>query len=271
MPIVAITPCKKPRDYDAAVRRAGATPKPLSLAEPTSQALDGVDGLMLTGGDDVDPGLYGEAPHPTYDVSEPGRDAFEIDLVRRALAADLPVLAICRGLQVLNVALGGTLIQDIPSEPGDLLRHDAEGPPGTFAHSVAVTPGSRLAALVGPGQTRVNSRHHQAIRALGHGLLVTGTSPDGVIEAAEVPDAHFCVGVQWHPENFHSGEFDKLFDGFVEACRTRVRTGGTGRTGETGGLERLHRRSSHQTPARLRTSGSSTSSFELPRSAKYSR
>ena len=162
MPTVAITPCKKPRDYEAAVRRAGATPKPLSLDVPMATALDGVDGLLLTGGDDVDPALYGEAPHPTYDVSEPGRDAFEIDLIQRALAADLPVLAICRGLQVLNVALGGTLIQDIPSEPGPVLQHDAQGVPTTLAHTVAVTPGSCLAALVGPDDTRaVNSRHHQ--------------------------------------------------------------------------------------------------------------
>lgn len=226
MPTVAITPCKKPRDYEAAVRRAGATPKPLSLDAPTASALDGVDGLLLTGGDDVDPALYGEAAHPTYDVSEPGRDTFEIDLIRRALAADLPVLAICRGLQVLNVALGGTLIQDIPSEPGPLLQHDAEGPPTTLAHTVAVTPGSCLATLVGPDDTRaVNSRHHQSIRALGQGLVVTGVSPDGVIEAAEVPAARFCVGVQWHPENFQSGEFDALFQGFVRACRTRPERG----------------------------------------------
>src|SRR6188768_2871773 len=139
MPIVAITPCKKPRDYEAAVRRAGATPRPLALEDPAATALEGVDGLLLTSGDDVDPALYGEPPHPTYDVTEPGRDAFEIDLVRRALAADLPVLAICRGLQVLNVALGGTLIQDIPSEPGRLLQHDAEGSPTTLAHTVTLT------------------------------------------------------------------------------------------------------------------------------------
>jgi putative glutamine amidotransferase len=221
MPVVAITPCKKPRHYEAAVLRAGATPRPLSLAEPVETALDGVDGLLLTGGDDVDPAIYGETPHPTYDVSEPGRDAFEIDLVRRALAADVPVLAICRGLQVLNVALGGTLIQDIPSEPAALLQHDADGPPTTLAHTVAVAPGSCLAALVGPGETRaVNSRHHQSIRALGQGLVVTATSPDGIIEAAEVPAARFCLGVQWHPEDFHlTGEFDGLFDGFVSACR----------------------------------------------------
>jgi putative glutamine amidotransferase len=223
MPTVAITPCKKPRDYEAAVHRAGATPRPLSLDAAPATALDGVDGLLLTGGDDVDPSWYGEPPHTAYDVSEPGRDAFEIDLVRRALAADLPVLAICRGLQVLNVALGGTLIQDIPSEPGMRLQHDAEGPATTLAHTVAIAPGSCLAALVGPDDARaVNSRHHQAIRALGQGLVVTGTSPDGLIEAAEVPAARFCVGVQWHPENFHeTGEFSDLFEGFVAACRSR--------------------------------------------------
>jgi putative glutamine amidotransferase len=225
MPVVAITPCKKPRDYDAAVRRAGATPRPLSLDDPATSALDGVDGLLLTGGDDVDPALYGEAPHPTYDVSEPGRDAFEIDLVRRALDANLPVLAICRGLQVLNVALGGTLIQDIPSEPGVRLPHDPDGPPTTLAHTVTVSPGSSLAALIGPDDVRaVNSRHHQAVRTLGRGLVVTATAPDGIIEAAEVPAARFCVGVQWHPENFHAtGEFDRLFEGFVAACRNRGR------------------------------------------------
>jgi len=222
VPTVAITPCKRPRDYETAVRRAGATPRPLALDDAAAVALDGVDGLLLTGGDDVDPALYGEAPHPAFAVSEPGRDAFEIDLVRRALDADIPVLAICRGLQVLNVALGGTLIQDIPSEPVPLLPHDADGPPTTLAHTVEVAPGSCLAALVGPDGTRaVNSRHHQAVRALGTGLVVTATSPDGLIEAAEVPAARFCVGVQWHPENFHAtGEFDKLFAGFIDACRS---------------------------------------------------
>lgn len=220
-PIVAITPCKKPRDYDAAVRRTGATPRTLALEDDTATLLEGVDGLLLTGGDDVDPALYGEPPHPAYDVSEPGRDAFEIDLVRRALAADVPILAICRGLQVLNVALGGSLIQDIPSEPGLALQHDATGSPTTLAHTIAVTRGSRLASLIGPDETRaVNSRHHQSVRTIGRGLLVTATSPDGIVEAAEVPTARFCVGVQWHPENFHAtGEFDTLFSGFVDACR----------------------------------------------------
>jgi len=223
MPIVAITPCRKPLDYEAAVRRAGATPRALTVGEGAADALRGADGLLLTGGDDVDPALYGEIPHPTFDVAEPGRDAFEIDLIRRALDADLPVLAICRGLQVLNVALGGTLIQDIPSEPSPLLPHDTEGPATTLAHTVTVAPGSHLAGLVGPDGVRaVNSRHHQAVRAPGRGLVVTAVAPDGIVEAAEVPAARFCVGVQWHPENFHqTGEFDRLFEGFVEACRIR--------------------------------------------------
>ena len=238
MPIVAITPCRKPRDYEAAVRRAGATPRELSLEESPADALDHVDGLLLTGGDDVDPALYGEAPHPTFEAVEPGRDAFEIALVQSAVYRDLPVLAICRGLQVLNVALGGTLIQDIPSESSPLLRHDAEGSPTTIAHRITVTPGSCLAALVGPDTVRdVNSRHHQAVRRLGTGLVVTATAPDGVIEGAELPLARFCVGVQWHPENFHAtGEFSGLFQGFVAACRSRVdRAGGPGRPGRPGG------------------------------------
>jgi putative glutamine amidotransferase len=222
MPVIAITPCQKPLDYAAAIRRAGGTPRPLSLAEAAAGALDGVDGLLLTGGDDVDPSFYGEVAHPTVESAEPGRDAFEIDVIRRAIDRDVPVLAICRGLQVLNVACGGTLIQDIPSEPAPHVTHDAQGPT-TLAHTVEVVPGSRLAALVGPDTTRaVNSRHHQSVRALGAGLVVTAVAPDGVVEAAERPASRFCVGVQWHPENFYStGEFDRLFEGFVRACQGR--------------------------------------------------
>ncbi len=225
MPIVAITPCRKPLDYEAAVRRAGATPRPLTRrrrARPTRSAAS--TGCCSRAATTSTRRCTVKSPHPTFDVAEPGRDAFEIDLIRRALDADLPVLAICRGLQVLNVALGGTLIQDIPSEPSPLLPHDAEGPATTLAHTVTVAPGSCLAALVGPDGVRaVNSRHHQAVRAPGRGLVVTAVAPDGIIEAAEVPAARFCVGVQWHPENFHrTGEFDRLFEGFVEACRSPV-------------------------------------------------
>jgi putative glutamine amidotransferase len=158
-----------------------------------------------------------------FDPAEPGRDEYEIGLVRAALDADLPVLAICRGIQVLNVARGGTLVQDIPSERPGAIQHRVPEPRDGFAHDVQVTTGSLLhrtldsprGAVVG-----VNSRHHQALAALGAGLSVTATAPDGIIEAIEDPSRVFCLGVQWHPENFwRSGEFRGLFEAFVRACK----------------------------------------------------
>ena len=227
MPRIAVTPCNRPLDYDAAVRKAGGEPwSPVIGVDDPAAVLAQVDGLLLPGGDDVDPALFGEAPHARYEVSEPGRDAFELELLRRALAADLPVFAICRGLQVLNVAAGGTLIQDIPSEPGAYAAHSVYPPATQLAHDVVVRPGSRLAELLGTrlsdGRCAVNSRHHQAIRRLGSDLTVTATAPDGIVEGVESPAYRFCVGVQWHPESFHrTGEFHELFLGFVEACRAR--------------------------------------------------
>jgi len=224
MPRIAVTPCKRPTDYDAAIRQAGGDPwVPVIDGDEPADLLRQVDGLLLTGGDDVDPVFFGEIAHATYEPAEPGRDAFELALVRLALAADLPVLAICRGLQVLNVAAGGTLIQDIPSEPGGFGAHSL-GPSTQLAHDVAVVEGSRLATLLEPrtsgGRCAVNSRHHQAIRALGTGLVVTATAPDGIVEGVESDGHRFCVAVQWHPESFHrTGEFEELFRGFVDACR----------------------------------------------------
>jgi len=226
MPRIAVTPCKRPLDYDAAVRKAGGDPWVPAIGGDPAVVLSQVDGVLLTGGDDVDPVLFGEGPHDSYEAAEPGRDAFELELLQGALAADLPVFAICRGLQVLNVAAGGTLIQDIPSEPRSYAPHSVYPPATQLAHPVVVRPGSRLAELLGArlsnGRCDVNSRHHQAIRRLGSGLTVTATAPDGIVEGVESPAHRFCVGVQWHPESFHrTGEFDELFRGFVEACRTR--------------------------------------------------
>ena len=184
-----------------------------------------VDGLLLTGGGDIDPALYGAQPHPSFVAAEPGRDAYEIALVRAALAADLPVLAICRGMQVLNVACGGDLVQDIPTEVNGALPHAVNEPRYALAHEVWVTATSRFAALMKDeledGEScQVNSRHHQAVRHAGDGLEVVATAPDGVIEALERPAARFCLAVQWHPENFwRTGEFRPLFEGFVEAAR----------------------------------------------------
>ncbi len=185
-----------------------------------------VHGLLLTGGADLDPVLYGEPRHPSVEDAERGRDAFELELARRAMAADLPTLAICRGAQVLNVASGGTLVQDIPTAVESSIPHDVERP-DAIAHAIAIAPGSRLERALGRGgqdtATRdVNSRHHQAVGRLGDALVASAWSPDGVIEGIERPEASFCLGVQWHPENFwRTGEFSDLFASFLEAARLR--------------------------------------------------
>ena len=201
----------------------------LEVSESPRKLLSELDGVLLTGGGDVDPVLYGEDRHPTVEDAEPGRDEFEIDLARRAVEADLPLLAICRGAQVLNVASGGTLVQDIPSAVRSDLRHTIQEPKNAVAHDVTVTPGSRLEQALGPAvdaahACRVNSRHHQSVARLGSGLTASATAPDGIIEAIERAGAAFCVGVQWHPENFwRSGEFAPLFEAFVTAARQRLR------------------------------------------------
>lgn len=224
MPRIAIAPSSKTHDYEESVRRAGGDPVILDRA--TQRPPDVVrtfDGVLLAGGGDILPSIYGETAHPTFGAAEQGRDEYEIELVRLALEADLPLFAICRGIQVLNVARGGTLIQDIPSEVTHAEAHDVREPRVAIAHPVWVTSGSLLERLmrerVDDESVPVNSRHHQAIKQLGEGLVVSGTAPDGVIEAVEDPSKRFCLGVQWHPENFYrTGEFSALFEAFVRAC-----------------------------------------------------
>ncbi|MEW6320024.1 MAG: gamma-glutamyl-gamma-aminobutyrate hydrolase family protein [Acidobacteriota bacterium] len=226
MPVIAISRCRSMADYQESIRRAGG--EPFDIDRDTMRAEDvigKVNGLLLTGGGDVNPALYGEAPHPSYQAGEPGRDEHEMALVTAALAADLPVFAICRGMQVLNVALGGTLIQDIPSMVNGALDHAVNEPRFAIAHEVWVVPNSRLFTLMKEkldGETcQVNSRHHQSVRTVAPGWEVAATAPDGVIEAIEQPGRRFRLAVQWHPENFYrTGEFRPLFEGFVEACRT---------------------------------------------------
>jgi putative glutamine amidotransferase len=151
------------------------------------------------------------------------RDEYEIALVRAASAADLPILAICRGLQLMNVAAGGSLIQDVPSQVGNAVPHQVADPKDAIAHEVSLVPGSRLEQLMGhaavAGRLPVNSRHHQAVGRVAGGFVVTSLAPDGVVEALERPGARFCVGVQWHPENFvESGTFLPLFAGLLAAA-----------------------------------------------------
>ena len=225
MTVIGITTCRKLEDYRQSILHVGGEPRILDSSMPIDQALAGVDGLMLTGGGDVAPSSYGEAAHAAFDAAEPGRDAFELALTAAARASDLPILAICRGVQVLNVACGGTLVQDIPSQIAGALAHSLPAPQHQsyeLAHEVWIDKDSLLAKLMRDRlvdeAVEVNSRHHQAVRDVARGFVASATAPDGVIEAIEDPKARFCLGVQWHPENFfRTGEFRALFEGFLEA------------------------------------------------------
>lgn len=228
MAIIAIARCSKLPDYEESIRRAGGEPWVVeSGINAPADVLRRASGILLAGGGDVDPSHFGETPHPTFDAAESGRDDYEIELIRLAIERDLPLLAICRGIQVLNVARGGTLVQDIPTELPGTLEHKLAVPPHNafdLAHEVWIEKDSLLSRLAGDSQKSgdtadVNSRHHQSVKLLGAGLVTTATAPDGVIEAIEDPSRRFCLGVQWHPENFYrTGEFRSLFEGFVEAC-----------------------------------------------------
>jgi putative glutamine amidotransferase len=229
VPIIAIAACSKPHDYEAAIERAGGEILRLDRAvHRPADVIASADGLLLPGGGDVLPSLYGEAAHSAFSPAEAGRDDYELELARRAVEANLPLLAICRGAQVLNVACGGSLLQHIPDQIGTLVNHDVTEPPHAIAHDVWVSSGSLLEMLMGErleGDTcGVNSRHHQAPAALGKGLVASATAPDGAIEAIEAPSKRFCLGVQWHPENFYrTGEFRALFEGLVNAASEKTR------------------------------------------------
>ena len=216
-PVIGITRCSRVDDYIESVKRAGGEPIVLDPTGDPAGTLDNLDALLLSGGLDIDPALYGEAPHATTEV-DAERDRFEIPLSREAVARDIPVFAICRGVQVLNVAGGGSLVQDIPSSVTDGLAHSIDVPKDHIAHPVRVTPGTRLAASLG-ASCSVNSRHHQAVARVAPSFVVSAVSEDGVVEAIERPESTFCVGVQWHPENFwRTGEFAGLFAAFVAAA-----------------------------------------------------
>jgi putative glutamine amidotransferase len=173
------------------------------VAAAVGRVLDTVDALVLTGGEDVDPAQYGAVPSPQLGRTNPARDAMEIAAVRGASERGLPTLAICRGIQVLNVALGGSLVQDIPSERPGALAHDPDASRDSRTHPLRLLAGSRAAEALGTTDLSVNSVHHQAIDRVAPGLVVTATAPDGMIEAVETPDDRWWVlGVQWHPEEF---------------------------------------------------------------------
>ncbi|HYL36237.1 MAG TPA: gamma-glutamyl-gamma-aminobutyrate hydrolase family protein [Bryobacteraceae bacterium] len=203
--------------YEAALRQAGIEPVRISPDVPRSLA--SLEGLVLTGGTDVNPTRYGQPPAPETDHPDDPRDQLETRLVQEVLATGKPLLAICRGMQLLNVVCGGTLIQHLPSssphrfkKPGDAPgRHSA-------AHTVRVAPGTRLESIIGEGEHEMNSRHHQAVDQPGEGLIVSAVSSDGVIEALEQPGEAFVVAVQWHPEDrvLVSEADRRLFEAFAE-------------------------------------------------------
>lgn len=185
-----------------------------------------VDGVLLPGGGDVDPVIYKAAKHPKTGEADDARDHAEIAVAQWAVEQDLPLLGICRGHQVLNVALGGTLVQDIPAQIGTSVIHDfpEDVPRGNPAHVVEIDPSSRLASVLGTTSPTVNSMHHQSVETIAPGACVTAYAPDGVVEALEVPDKNFILSVQWHPEDMYPQDevMQRLFRAFVEAARERA-------------------------------------------------
>ena len=229
MSLIGITVCRKLEDYRQAMLHVGGEVRVLDPSMSTASALDGIGGLLLTGGEDIAPSRYGEPVHESVVDIDERRDEFELALIAEARRRDLPIFAICRGIQVLNVACGGTLVQDIPSQVPGALEHSLKVPPHepySLAHEMWLDKDTLLAKLMrerlsDADSCEVNSRHHQAVKEVAPGFQVSATAPDGVIEAIEDPSSRFCLGVQWHPENFwRTGEFRPLFEGFLEAAQS---------------------------------------------------
>lgn len=213
------------RNYVRSLIDAGGAPilAPVTLDERDLRALyETASGVMLAGGADVDPALFGEARHEKTADIDPDRDRAECLLVRWAVADDKPLFGICRGIQSLNVALGGSLIQDIPSQWPTTLQHNGHydgSARDEVLHTVRIEPGSRMEQMLGGREAGVNSFHHQAIKRVAAGLVITSRAEDGIIESIEMPDRRFVVGVQWHPEEMSEARADmlNLFTAFVNA------------------------------------------------------
>ena len=237
-PLIAITSCSQRKgfefrdesvslslDYARKVAAFGGMPLVLPSLDLDAAALCArVDGLVLTGGGDVETSLFQDRPGPYDDLAtliDETRDNLEIELCRRAVETGLPTFGICRGIQILNVALGGTLYIDIPSEVKDPVSHRESDHPKEGDHRITIDRSSRLHRISGLTSLDVNSTHHQAVKDLAPGLTATATSDDGIIEALEAPDHPFLIAVQFHPERLlHEGRspFDPLWGAFLRAC-----------------------------------------------------
>jgi putative glutamine amidotransferase len=209
------------QNYCEAIVRAGGLPFLLPHEPERAEAyLNHIDALVVTGGAfDVDPALFGAATRHSTVKLKTRRTAFELEITKGALARDMPVLGICGGQQLLNVVLGGTLIQHIPDEVESALPHEQPNPRTEAGHRVAVAPGTLLHRICGVAELEVNSAHHQAVKTVGAGVVVDATAPDGVIEGIEDPRYRYCLGVQWHPEYSISLGDEKIFDALIAATR----------------------------------------------------
>lgn len=230
-PLIAVTPLVNEKrklqlmqpGYLKGIELAGGAPVVLPVTQD-KQVLEAIlsrcAGVLLTGGHDVDPALYGQETLPECGEFSPARDALENWLIGWVLERDMPVLAICRGVQMLNVHLGGTLYQDLPTQHPGGVEHSQQPPYEETVHTVEVEAGSFLAGLIGSGTLPVNSLHHQAVDTVAPGLVVDALSEDGIVEAVHLPGKKFVLGVQWHPEYCCTTQnrAAEIFQGFVRAC-----------------------------------------------------
>ena len=207
--------------YIKAILQAGGIPVCIPyIQEEIDEVLAKIDGLLLSGGSDINPAYYGEEPHPKIDAIVTERDESELKLIKGALQRNLPILGLCRGQQILNVAFGGTLYQDIVSEVEEAVQHVQKSARYEKVHSVSVVEGTKLFSITGR-EIMTNTFHHQCVKVLGEGLIVSARTRDGLIEAIEHPDYRFCLSVQWHPEEtaLHGDAASlKLFEAFIQAC-----------------------------------------------------
>jgi putative glutamine amidotransferase len=212
--------------YVEAVRKAGAIPVLIPpQPENAAEVVEQLDGILLAGGEDADPALYNEERHPTVtDTMDPRRQGNDVALARAARERGIPTLGICLGMQVMNVAAGGSLVQDIDSQVGTEIQH-ASRPENRARHDVLVEQGTRIASILPATELNVNSSHHQAVRNLAEGLRITAHAPDGIVEGLEDPRHPFYVGVQWHPEDMPGeASAEALFGAFVQAAREYAET-----------------------------------------------
>jgi putative glutamine amidotransferase len=217
-------------DYIESVVRAGGAPvilPPLADPEAIASLVQAADGVLFTGGGDICSLAYGEEPHVSSKLQDPLRDETELEVARLALERELPILGICRGAQLLNVALGGTLIQDVISQVPGALKHYSEGLDTVLLHTIAIEPDSLLARVKGTTEMAVNSWHHQSIKEVGRGLRVNSRAKDGVIEGIESAEGRPILGVQYHPEECAARHprFQALFDWLVKEAQTRRKRG----------------------------------------------